>query len=150
MKSMKLMNLMMLAALVVVLAACGGLAASAPAPAGAGAAEAAVVDLAGLPRDLDAATTASLDARDDVVLIDVREQDEWDAGHIAGATLIPSSQLQSRWQEIPTDKTVIVYCRSGNRSNVATDFLKQQGLTNVHNMTGGVIAWEAAGLTLEQ
>ena len=147
---MKLMNLMMLAALVVVLAACGGLAASAPAPAGAGAAEAAVVDLAGLPRDLDAATTASLDARDDVVLIDVREQDEWDAGHIAGATLIPSSQLQSRWQEIPTDKTVIVYCRSGNRSNVATDFLKQQGLTNVHNMTGGVIAWEAAGLTLEQ
>ena len=150
MKSMKLMNLMMLAALVVVLAACGGPAASAPAPAGAGAAEAAVVDLAGLPRDLDAATTASLDARDDVVLIDVREQDEWDAGHIAGATLIPSSQLQSRWQEIPTDKTVIVYCRSGNRSNVATDFLKQQGLTNVHNMTGGVIAWEAAGLTLEQ
>jgi rhodanese-related sulfurtransferase len=147
---MKSMKLMMLAALVVVLAACGGPAASAPAPAGAGAAEAAVVDLAGLPRDLDAATTASLDARDDVVLIDVREQDEWDAGHIAGATLIPSSQLQSRWQEIPTDKTVIVYCRSGNRSNVATDFLKQQGLTNVHNMTGGVIAWEAAGLTLEQ
>ena len=147
---MKSMKLMMLAALVVVLAACGGPAASAPAPAGAGAAEVAVVDLAGLPRDLDAATTASLDARDDVVLIDVREQDEWDAGHIAGATLIPSSQLQSRWQEIPTDKTVIVYCRSGNRSNVATDFLKQQGLTNVHNMTGGVIAWEAAVLTLEQ
>ena len=147
---MKSMKLMTLAALTFALAACGGPAASAPAPAGEVAAEAAVIDLAGLPRDLDAATTASLDARDDVVLIDVREQDEWDAGHIAGATLIPSSQLQSRWQEIPTDKTVIVYCRSGNRSNVATDFLKQQGLTNVHNMTGGVIAWEAAGLTLEQ
>jgi len=84
------------------------------------------------------------------LLIDVREQDEWDAGHITGATLIPSSQLQSRWQEIPTDKTVIVYCRSGNRSNAATDFLKQQGLNNVHNMLGGVVAWEAAGLALEK
>jgi hypothetical protein len=93
---MKSMKLMTLAALAFVLAACGGPAASAPAPAGE---VAAVVDLAGLPRDLDAATTAALEARDDVVLIDVREQDEWDAGHIAGATLIPSSQLQSRWQE---------------------------------------------------
>jgi rhodanese-related sulfurtransferase len=47
--------------------------------------------------------------------------------------------------EIPTDKTVIVTCRTGNRSGQAVDFLRQNGFENVHNMQGGIVAWEQAG-----
>ena len=108
------------------------------------------LDLAGLPRDLDVQTTATLAEREDVVILDVREQDEWDAGHIPGALFIPMSEIQARLSEVPTDKTVIVQCRSGNRSSQVTDYLQQQGFTNIRNMAGGLNAWQAAGLPVEQ
>jgi phage shock protein E len=131
------------------LAGCG-----APAAAGAAAvmpaAEIASIDLASLPRDVDAATAASLRTRDDVVILDVREQDEWNAGRIPGALFIPMGEIPARIQEIPTDKTVIVQCRSGNRSSQVTDYLLKQGMTNVHNLDGGINAWQAAGLPVEK
>jgi phage shock protein E len=108
------------------------------------------LDLAALPRDLDVQTTASLAERPDVLILDVREQDEWDAGHIPGALLIPMSEIQGRLSEVPKDKTVIVQCRSGNRSSQVTDYLQQQGFTNIRNMAGGLNAWQAAGLPVEQ
>ena len=87
--------------------------------------------------------------RDDVVLIDVREQSEYDEVHIPDITLIPLGTIPDSLDQIPTDKTVIVTCRSGNRSGQATEFLRQQGFDNVHNMEGGIVAWQAAGHAVE-
>ncbi len=98
---------------------------------------------------VDAATVAAIMNRDDVVLIDVREQSEYDEGHIPNITLIPLATIPDSLDQIPTDKTVIVTCRSGNRSGQITDFLRQQGYDNVHNMDGGILAWEAAGYPVE-
>ena len=106
-----------------------------------------VLDLADT---IDVATVASVKDRDDVVVLDVREQWEYDEGHIPGVTLIPMGEVANRLSEIPTDTSVIVTCRSGNRSGQITDFLRQQGFDNVHNMDGGILAWEAAGYEVEQ
>jgi phage shock protein E len=103
-----------------------------------------------LPVDVDAATVQSLRQRSDVMLIDVREPDEYQAGHIPGAVLWPLRDLPQHLGEVPKDKTVIAVCRSGNRSGKATDFLRQTGFDNVHNMQGGMIAWEKAGYEVEK
>ncbi len=102
-----------------------------------------------LPDTVDAQTVASVKDRADVVVLDVREQWEYDEQHIPGVTLIPMAEVPNRLSEIPTDKTVIVTCRSGNRSGQVTDYLRQAGYTNVHNMAGGILAWEQAGYTVE-
>jgi rhodanese-related sulfurtransferase len=134
---------------VLMLAGCGAPAAPASSSAPADAA-APAVDVASLPRDIDVQTAASLRDRSDVVILDVREQSEWDAGHIPGALFIPMGQVPDRLSEIPQDKTVIVQCRSGNRSDQVTAFLEGQGFTNVHNLLGGINAWQGAGLPVEQ
>lgn len=103
-----------------------------------------------LPATVDVQTVATVKERNDVVVLDVREQWEYDEGHIPGVTLIPMGEVSSRLDEIPTDKEVIVTCRSGNRSGQITEFLRQQGYDNVHNMDGGILAWEAAGYEVEQ
>lgn len=140
---------------ILILAGCSAPAAAPAAPAVPAAAEPSAtesqaVDVAALPRDVDVQTTAALRERPDVMILDVREQDEWDAGHIPGAVFMPMGQVPDRLSEIPKDKTVIVQCRSGNRSSQVTDFLVQQGFTNVHNMAGGINAWQSAGLPVEQ
>ncbi len=107
-------------------------------------------EILNLPDTVDVQTVATVKERDDVVVLDVREQWEYDEGHIPGVTLIPMGEVSSRLEEIPTDKEVIVTCRSGNRSGQITEFLRQQGYDNVHNMDGGILAWEAAGYEVEQ
>jgi NADPH-dependent 2,4-dienoyl-CoA reductase/sulfur reductase-like enzyme/rhodanese-related sulfurtransferase len=72
-------------------------------------------------------------------IVDVREQDEWDAGHIKGAVLIPLSQLRERLDEIPKDKPVYLHCRSGQRSYNAVLALQNRGWNNVYNLSGGFI-----------
>ena len=135
-------KLLLTFAVLLILSACGGAAAT-PAPV-------ADVDVSNLPLTIDVQTAAAVQNSDDVVLIDVREQSEYDAGHIPGITLVPMSEIQNRLDEIPTDKEVIVTCRSGNRSGQVTDFLRKNGFDNVHNMQGGIIAWEQAGYPVEQ
>jgi phage shock protein E len=98
-----------------------------------------------LAPEVDVQTVAQIKDREDVVVLDVREQWEYDEGHIPGVVLIPLGEVPSRLDEIPTDKTVIVTCRTGNRSGQATEFLRQNGFDNVHNMQGGIVAWEQAG-----
>ena len=98
---------------------------------------------------MDAQTAASVQDRDDVLLIDVREQWEYDEGHIPNITLIPMNEVPARLSEIPTDKEVIVACRSGNRSSQVVEYLRQQGYDNVHNLQGGILAWQQAGLPVE-
>jgi len=84
---------------------------------------------------------------DDLTIIDVRENDEWAAGHIEGAVHIPLAQLPGRVAEVPPDAQTLVYCKSGGRSAQATVFLKHAGRDAV-NLDGGVIAWERAGRPL--
>ncbi len=85
------------------------------------------------------------DRRDDVQLLDVREPYEWDAGHIEGATHIPMGQLAARQDELARDRTIVVVCRSGNRSAQVTGALQRAGY-DAHNMEGGMAAWDRAGL----
>ncbi|PZE22567.1 rhodanese-like domain-containing protein [Paenibacillus xerothermodurans] len=76
-------------------------------------------------------------------IIDVREPEEIATGMIAGAVSIPLGQIPERIDEIPRDKETILVCRGGNRSKRAYDFLTAQGFTNLTNMTGGMMEWEA-------
>jgi rhodanese-related sulfurtransferase len=87
-------------------------------------------------------------ARSDLHLLDVREPDEWLAGHIAGAQHIPLGELRERLAEVPKDRTVLAVCRSGSRSEAATRGLRTLGYT-AENLEGGVTAWKRAGLPLE-
>lgn len=108
------------------------------------------VDLAQLPSEVDVAMVASVKEQTDVLVLDVREIDEYTAGHIPGVIHIPMNDVPARLQEIPTDKTVILTCRSGNRSAQVTSFLQGQGYTRVHNMQGGILAWQEAGYPVER
>src|SRR5579871_4606908 len=82
---------------------------------------------------------------DGAFLLDVREPDEWVAGHAAAAVLIPLGELAARAAEVPGDGAVVVICRSGARSNRAAAFLRAQGLDAV-NLAGGMQSWAASGL----
>jgi len=79
-------------------------------------------------------------------VLDVREPEEWAQVHIPGATLIPLGQLAARVDEVPRDRPVLVYCRSGNRSQEGRDILLRAGFTRVTSLRGGIKAWAAAGL----
>ena len=87
-----------------------------------------------------------LDVNDHAIVLDVREQDEWDAGHAPGAVHIPLGELPSRLEELPdTDNgTLAVTCRGGGRSSRAVAWLSQQGF-DVANLDGGMKGWHAAG-----
>ena len=85
--------------------------------------------------------------RADSHLLDVREDDEWQAGHIDGAQHIPLGDLGARLAEVPKGQRVVAVCRSGSRSAAAVRGLKQQGY-DAENLDGGVTAWAKAGLPL--
>ncbi|MCM3387903.1 MULTISPECIES: rhodanese-like domain-containing protein [Bacillales] len=74
-------------------------------------------------------------------LIDVREVDEVQAGHIPGITNIPLGLLEFRSHELDKNKQYIMVCRSGGRSGQATQYLESHGF-DVTNMTGGMLSWE--------
>jgi rhodanese-related sulfurtransferase len=77
------------------------------------------------------------------ILIDVREQDEWDICHLPRATLVPLSALAEKAPRVLADKAQprIIYCHHGMRSLRATQWLRQQGWTQVWSLTGGIDAW---------
>lgn len=100
---------------------------------------------AGLPAEIDVQRASRL--RDEgAVVLDVRQPDEWEAGHIPGAVLIPLDQLPARLAEVPKDRAVVVMCRSGNRSQAGRDILLQAGYASVTSMAGGIRQWQGAGL----
>ncbi|MCK4929062.1 MAG: rhodanese-like domain-containing protein [Methanosarcinales archaeon] len=82
-------------------------------------------------------------------LLDVRTQEEYDAGHIAGSVLIPHTELEDRLDEVPSDMPILVYCRTARRSAIAADVLVENGYTNVSNMAGGIVQWQDAGYPVE-
>jgi len=80
-------------------------------------------------------------------LLDVREPDEWTAGHAPGAVHIPLGELDARVAEVPRDRAIVAVCRSGARSGKATEYLRAAGYDAV-NLAGGMKAWSAAALPM--
>jgi len=104
-------------------------------------------DSTALAQEVSVSQAASLRDQGAFVL-DVREPDEWAAGHIAGATLIPLGELASRMGELPKDKAIVVVCQSGRRSAQGRDILLGNGFAQVTSMGGGMSAWVAQGLAV--
>jgi len=92
---------------------------------------------------VDAATLAADDRR---VVLDVRGQAEWDDGHMPGAKHLFLGDLTRLARAIPPNTPIAVHCQGGTRSAIAASILQAEGFTNVANLTGGIRAWESAGL----
>ncbi len=101
--------------------------------------------------EVSAAETIAKRATDpSVVLIDVREDREWNLGHAAGAVHMSRGTLESKIDAVvPRDATVVLYCASGNRSALSAESLKQMGYTNVASMAGGFRGWVDANGDVE-
>jgi len=82
-------------------------------------------------------------------VLDVRTQEEWNEYHVPKTTLIPLDQLPSRLDEVPSDRQIVVVCRSGNRSQQGRDILLNAGFKQVTSVTGGLNEWRAAGYPTE-
>lgn len=92
----------------------------------------------------------SLINHEDALVLDVREDSEWTVGHIPDARHIPLGKLSGRVAELEKfkDKPIVINCRSGHRSNRACAMLKKSGFERVHNLAGGIIAWEKSNLPI--
>lgn len=88
---------------------------------------------------------------EDAMLIDVREQDEWDTERIPGAIFRPMSQINSWYQDLPRDRPIIVQCRTGRRSaSIVHALITQAGFENVFNLSGGIVGWKFQNQAVEQ
>jgi rhodanese-related sulfurtransferase len=110
-----------------------------------------------LRRGAGGASVNTLDAtqlinRQDALVLDVRNADEFQRGHILNARNIPLSQIDARIGDIARykEKPVIVTCETGNRSSAAAASLRKQGFAQVFNLSGGIAAWQQAGLPVEK
>lgn len=101
-------------------------------------------------RDIDA--TGLADIRTSVTLVDVREPHEFtgELGHVPGSRLVPLATVLDASRDWPREHEMVIICRSGNRSGRAAQALAAAGFTNVMNLTGGMLAWNAAGLPIER
>jgi len=98
-----------------------------------------------IPREL--ATRLSGD--DPPIVLDVRTDEEWEAGHIPGAVHIPYNQVTERRGEVPTDRDVVVHCAIAPRARIAEKTLIASGHPRVFHLTGGFEAWRNDGLEIE-
>jgi len=102
-----------------------------------------------LVKEIDSATLQSLlAAGEDIHLVDIRTPGELAAGAIPNAAYLPMHLIPLRIDELPTDKEIILYCRSGARSYHACSYLMQQGFENVVNLRGGIIGWARSGFEI--
>lgn len=100
---------------------------------------------------LDSSEARALVDEKKAIIIDVREPDEYAAGRIPNAEHIPLRQIADRIVELEQhrDRPIILSCRSGNRSEAACRFLRDNGFRNVHNLIGGITAWARAKAAAE-
>ena len=103
-------------------------------------------------KEVDHIAAMQLINHKDALVLDVREQSEYDAGHILGSKLIPLGKLSQRIGELEKyrERPLVVVCRSGNRSAAACGLLGKQGFAQAYNLHGGIIAWQKASLPLEK
>jgi len=96
------------------------------------------------------AADAVRESKQDVIYLDVREPQEWNLGHIPGAMFLPRGNLETKIEAmIPREKSVIIYCASGNRSAFAAETMQQMGYSDVASMSGGFRGWVEAGGEVE-
>lgn len=102
---------------------------------------------------LDTLAATRLINTEDALLLDIREQNEFNEGHVLGARHVPASRLSdaagadlARFK----DRAVIVYCNVGQRSAGAAETLRKAGFSKVYNLAGGIAAWRQAGLPVEK
>jgi hydroxyacylglutathione hydrolase len=91
---------------------------------------------------------AMLDRKEDVNVLDVRKQKEWEAGHIEGAMHIFVGQLMDKLSQIPKEKPTVVHCSAGFRSGLAASILLRAGYSDLYNVAGGINAWISSGLPI--
>lgn len=84
-------------------------------------------------------------SQQEVMVLDVRTQEEYNSGHISNALLIPVSELESRLHELSPSDHILVYCRSGHRSEEAAHILVASDFIHVYNLEGGILQWQAQG-----
>ncbi len=96
---------------------------------------------------VDAKTTHEQWESGEVEIVDVREPEEWDLGHIEGVQWIPLGQLPVRWKELDPAKQWVCVCHRGNRSNYAAALLRQAGI-EAANMKGGMHEWKGEKLPM--
>jgi rhodanese-related sulfurtransferase len=101
---------------------------------------------AALPLEINAVDAVAMLASG-VRVVDVREQAEWDGAHVPETVLLPMSQIQARFSEIPADEPVLVLCHSGARSERVATALRGAGF-DAASIAGGILAWQAAGGTV--
>lgn len=101
--------------------------------------------LAGKPAVAPAAVPEVAARADAPIILDVRSQAEYDAGHVPGAVLIPHDQLSARLSELDRDRWVLVYCKSGRRAGIAEQVLAEDGY-DVRQIEGSWLRWQAEGL----
>lgn len=99
--------------------------------------------MSSLPIEIDVLTTQQLLSAGEIVLIDCREQSEWDTARIEGAVLIPMSQWAGAAEKLQglETKRIVVHCHHGGRSLRVTQWMRQNGYPETQNMTGGIDAW---------
>lgn len=85
-----------------------------------------------------------------VEIVDVRTESEWNAGHVPGAALAPLGRVASTYRDRPRDTPLVLVCQTGSRSGIAASVLASLGFTNVANLKGGTVAWEAEGKPTER
>lgn len=102
--------------------------------------------------DVNVAQAKELIMNDDVVLLDVRSDDEWDGGYIDGAIHVNyhEDDFDARLAELPKDKEYVVYCHAGGRSAKTVTKMKEAGFEMVHNLSGGISAWKSEGNDIVQ
>jgi rhodanese-related sulfurtransferase len=98
--------------------------------------------------ELPPAQLAEMLEGDEVELIDVRRPHEWEAGHIPGARRVEVNDLPAAAEQLDRDRPIVLYCRSGSRSELAADALSEAGF-DAHALAGGISAWAEEGRPLE-
>jgi hydroxyacylglutathione hydrolase len=98
---------------------------------------------------LDATGLKSLAGENGLQVVDVRSPEEWSNGHLRGAIHIPLAQLPDRIGELDASAPIVLHCKGGGRSSIATSFLQSRGLPNVANLAGGFDAWVAQGFKID-
>lgn len=103
-------------------------------------------------KEVDAAAALQLINHKSAFVLDVREVDEYNGGHVLNSKLIPLGKLKERLGELEKyrDQPIVVVCRSGSRSGTACAMLTKQGYTQAYNLAGGVMAWQRSKLPLEK
>jgi rhodanese-related sulfurtransferase len=101
-----------------------------------------------MAKDMEPQAVADALKAGDVQLVDVREDHEWQAGHVAGARHIALGEVASQADTLDHDRPVVFYCRTGGRSTMAADAFAQAGF-DAFSMSGGLVEWDARGLPLE-